>query len=216
MVIHFCASCDWSVPEQELLTGGAVKLESNRVYCARCVQAGLVTLPQVQAPARVSALHQGVGAATTQMHPGQRPNFAATPHAARSSALNPAVQPRNSGYTTAVQPRNSGYLSAVQPPRSSGIGPAVPARTSGFNQGVLGPQPGGARTGNYPAVKPGSTGQFRAVGGNTGMHSAVRRGNSGSPARCSRRSRCMRDRRLAIAPLPCHRVRPRKRKAKSC
>src|SRR5689334_9824257 len=133
MVIHFCASCDWSVPEQELLTGGAIKLENNRVYCARCVQAGLVTLPQVQAPvaARGSAIQSGIqpGVTTTMIHRG--PNYAATPHAARSSALQPAVG-RTSAIGPAVQPRvtparGSQMAPAVQPQglRGSRIGPAV-------------------------------------------------------------------------------------------
>ncbi|HYF52258.1 MAG TPA: PA14 domain-containing protein [Planctomycetota bacterium] len=158
MVIHFCASCDWSVSEQELLTGGAIKLENARVYCARCVQAGLVQLP-AGSPARASGLQPGVGTTITQPPRG---GFVAQP--AARSGYTPAVNPRTSGYVPAVGPaRNSGLNPGVAVnPRGSGIAPAVGQTPRG--SGITPAVPPTGRTGQFAAVPAAKTGQFKRVG----------------------------------------------------
>jgi len=186
MVIHFCTSCDWSVAEQELLTGGAIKLDSTRVYCARCVQAGLVTLPQVHVPARASGMQPGIGS-TTLMQPNQRPNFNVIP--GNRSGHNPMINPRTSGLAPAVG-RNSGLAPAVGNPRGSGI-----------QQGV---NPS-ARTGQFQAVGT-KTGQFRGVGTPAG---GVRRaGGSGFGTAVSNNNRGMRASDVALAAVSAPAPRP--------
>ncbi len=65
MVIQFCASCDWSLSEQELLSGNAVKVDRTHVYCESCVSHGIVQFPK-----RAAGSNAGVAVREIEKWPG--------------------------------------------------------------------------------------------------------------------------------------------------